>query len=135
MSTNLNGTLDLAGTLVLREKVLVGGAEALVVVPEDGATVHGMATVRVPPPPQPSPDPGLAVRIVSSDNESVLAGARAIVTSGTCKQGLRASWPGKVRPSQGNQGVRIGGTAICVVGDQGDIDRGGPVVFTTSGQG
>ena len=136
MSTNLNGTLDLAGTLALREKVLVGGAEALVVLPARGNTKHATARKPVPIPSEAQPaDPGTDIWIVSSGNRSVLAGAREIVTSGECRQGETAIWPGTVSPSVRNQGVRAGGTAVCVVGDQGQIDQGEQVTFTTSGQG
>lgn len=137
MSVNLNGTLDLAGTLVLRDTVLVGGLEALVVLPAPGTPSHGMAAapVLIPPPPSPPQDPGLGVWITQSANRSVLAGRRALVTTGQCLQGNIPTWPGTVLPSKGNRGVRAGGAAVCVVGDGGVITAGGPVTFTTSGQG
>jgi hypothetical protein len=137
MSVNLKGTLDLAGTLVLRDKVLVGGLEALVVLPAPGTPPHGIAAAAVPIPPPPSlpSDPGLTVWITESANRSVLAGSRALVTTGRCIQGRIPSWEGIVLPSNGNRGVRAGGTAVCVVGDGGTITFGGPVTFTTSGQG
>jgi hypothetical protein len=137
MGVNLKGTLDLTGTLVLKEKVLVSGAEALVVLPAPGTPQHATAAapVLVPPPPSPPRDPGLGVWITASGNTSVRAGSRALVTSGTCLQGSVPTWPGNVLPSRGNTGVRAGGTAVCVVGDGGTITLGGPVTFTTSGQG
>jgi hypothetical protein len=137
MSVNLNGTLDLAGTLVLRDMVLVGGVEALVVLPAPGTPSHGMAAapVLIPPPPSPPQDPGLGVWIIESANRSVLAGSRALVTTGQCVQGNIPTWPGNVLPSKGNQGVRAAGAAVCLVGDGGVITAGGPVTFTTSGQG
>jgi hypothetical protein len=130
MSTNLSGTLDLAGTLVLREKVLVGGEEALVVLPAGGSPRHGIG-VSVENPPFPNPP----VSIISSDNQSVTTGGRAIVTGGTVEQYEKTVHQGTVKPSTKNRGVRIGGTAICVVGDEGDIEGLASVIFMTSGQG
>lgn len=137
MSVNLNGTLDLSGMVVLGDKVLVGGVEALVVLPAPGTPRHATATapVLIPPPPSPPQDPGLGVWITDSGNRSVRAGSRAMVTSGRCVQGNVPTWPGNVLPSKGNTGVRAGGIAVCVVGDGGLITAGGPVTFTTSGQG
>jgi len=137
MGINLKGTLDLAGTLVLREKVLVGGLEALVVLIAPGTPMHGTAAapVLIPPPPSPPQDPGLGVWIIESVNRSVRAGSRALITTGRCVQGNIPTWPGNVLPSKGNRGVRAAGAAVCVVGDGGVITAGGPVTFTTSGQG
>ena len=137
MTIDLKGSLDLAGTLVLRDTVLVGGLEALVVLPAPGTPRHATAAapVLIPPPPSPPQDPGLGVWIVESANRSVRAGDRALVTSGRCVQGNIPTWPGNLLPSKGNQGVRAGGVAVCVVGDGGLITAGGPVTFTTSGQG
>lgn len=137
MGVNLKGRLDLTGTVVLGGKVLVGGVEALVVLPAPGTPRHGTAAapVLVPPPPSPPQDPGLGVWIIESGNRSVRAGDRALVTSGRCVQGNVPTWPGNVLPSKGNTGVRAGGAAVCVVGDGGTITAGGPVTFTTSGQG
>jgi hypothetical protein len=132
MSVDLRGVLDLGGTLVLTPRVLVGGFEALVVLPGRGSAPHAIAP---PVPHQPPVDTGVTVWVVDSPNQTVRAGRHAIVAGGTVMQGDLPKWPGTVRPSRNNPEVRIGGTAISVVGDEGQIDPpGGPVVFTASGQ-
>lgn len=137
MSVDLRGVLDLGGTLEFAPRLLVGGAEALVVLPAPGSPSHATAPpVLEPPPPAKPLDEGPEVWVTTGPNTTVRAGARAIVAGGQVRQGFRATWPGRVESSRRNRDVRIGGTAISVVGDTALIEKSGvTVVFTASGQG
>ena len=134
---NLKGTLNLAGMLTLNPsggKVLVNGVEALVVLQPGGK--HGDAPpVLLPPPPAAPADNGTGVVVISSFNQTVKAGAAAIVTQGMVMQGNGSIWPGMVLPSVGNATVTINRLHINVKGDQAAIfPSGGMASLSTSGQ-
>ena len=138
----LDGNLQLSGTLKLAAsggKVKVGSAEVLVL-DATQQTVHGKGiAVTQPPPPAGPLDTGLDARIVSSFNSTVMVVVRgndaAAVALGMTAQGNAPLWPGMVLPSTVNTGVKIGTSAINVVGDSGvTLPNGGTINFDTSGQ-
>jgi hypothetical protein len=135
----LEGILDLSGMLTLQPsggKVLVGGAEALVVLPIGSKPPHGSAPPVIQPPPPAGPlDATPGVVIISSLNQTVKAGQNAIVTMGMVMQGDMSLWPGMVLPSTVNSTVTINQIAINVKGDKAIIfPSGGSASFNESGQ-
>ena len=127
----LSGTLDFAGLLNLGDKVTVGGAEALVVSSSQQGTAPG--PVLIPPPPAPPASPNVDVHVIVSFNQTVKAGAYAIVTQGMVLQANM--WPGMVLPSSANPTVTVNHIAMNVVTDQAVIlPSGMSVPLTTSGQ-
>ena len=130
----LTGPLNFMGSLTLKDKVLVGGSEVLVV-----ANGLGQASpVILPPPPASPTDPAPGVNIIVSFNMTIKAGTKPIVAQGMCMQGSTPSWPGMVLPSSANSGgtaVKANGLPMNVVGDKGvTFPSGGSVSFTQSGQ-
>jgi uncharacterized Zn-binding protein involved in type VI secretion len=128
----LEGLLDLAGNLQLEAssggKVKVGAVEALVV----GAEGQAPPVILPPPPASPS-DPAPGVKIISSFNQTVMAGGKAVVAQGMVMQGN--TWPGMVLPSTANPTVTINGLPVNVIGDQATIfPSGAPATFAQSGQ-
>jgi hypothetical protein len=134
----LNGRLNLAGSLTLKDKVLVETAEALVELTPTPGQGHGQAPpVNLPPPPVGPADPGLDVTIVNSFNKTVKAGTKPIVALGMVMQGDLSPplWPGMVLLSTVNTTVTINHVAINVVGDSAVIfPSGGSASLSTSGQ-
>lgn len=136
----LEGTLDLSGMLTLQPsggKVLVGGAEALVVLPPLSKPPHctDAAPVIQPPPPAAPIDATPSVVIISSFNQTVMAGTSAIVTMGMVMQGDMSLWPGMVLPSSANSTVTINHIPINVKDDQAVIfPSGGMAKLSASGQ-
>jgi hypothetical protein len=132
---NLVGPLDLMGTLTLKDKVLIDGAEALVVANQIG---NGAAPVILPPPPASPLDTGLKVSVLVSFNLTVMAASKALVAQGMLMQGNTPMWPGMVLPSTNNTGssaVKANGLPINVVNDQGVVfPSGGTATFDKSGQ-
>jgi hypothetical protein len=132
---NLNGPLNLAGMLVLKDKVKVGGVEALV---EPDAAGTAAAPVVLPPPPASPLDVGLDVGVIKSFNQTVKAGQKPLVALGLVMQGNTPTWPGMMLPSSVNTGasaVTVNHVAINVQGDSAIIfPVGASVTFSTSGQ-
>jgi hypothetical protein len=131
---NLTGPLNFMGNLTLKDKVKVGGAEALVV-----ANGIGQAPpVILPPPPASPTDPAPGVNVIVSFNLTIKAGTKPIVAQGMCMQGSTPTWPGMVLPSNVNTGptaVKANGLPMNVVGDQGvTFPSGGSITFNSSGQ-
>lgn len=140
---NLKGMLNLKGVLKLNPsggKVLIGGKEALVVLPQAPPNKHGSAAAPVvqPPPPAAPIDSGLGVVVFLSFNQTVTAGAAgaALVTQGMVLQGGAARpWPGMVQPSTNNPNVKVNQMAVNVVGDMAVVfPSGGTATLDTSGQ-
>jgi len=138
---NLKGTLNLKGVLRLNPsggKVLVGGKEALVVLPLGQKHGDAAAPVIQPPPPAAPINPGVGVVVFVSFNQTVTAGGVAMVTQGMVMQGNPAPpppWPGMVQPSTNNPTVKINNIAINVQGDMAVIfPSGGTATLNTSGQ-
>jgi hypothetical protein len=125
----LNGPLNLTGPLNLKDKVFVGGVEALV----EGASGTAPGPVMIPPPPTGPADVSTSVRVVKSFNAMVTADGKAIVTLGFVTQGM---WPGMVLPSSANTSpVSINHVAINVKDDSAIIfPSGASVGLSTSGQ-
>ncbi len=137
----LKGMLNLKGMLKLNPsggKVLVGGVEALVVLPLTGKHGSAAAPVIQPPPPASPLNPGVDVVVFVSLNQTVTAGSAnaAIVTQGMVMQGNPPRiWPGMVQPSTGNPTVKINGLAANVKGDMAVIfPSGGTASLSESGQ-
>lgn len=127
----LTGPLDFHGVLTLQPdggKVIAGGLEVLV----EQAT--GIAPPFIFPPPPSGPiDNGQGVEIISSLNQTVKAGPKAIVTQGMCLQGDRKTWPGFVLPGSGN--VTVNQIPMNVLNEQAVIfPSGGTAQFNNSGQ-
>jgi hypothetical protein len=136
---NLKGVLGLKGVLKLNPsggRVLVGGKEALVVLPIGQKHGDAAAPVIQPPPPAAPLDEGLDVVVFVSLNQTVQAGDKAIVTQGMVMQGTKLrAWPGMVQPSTNNPTVKINGIAINVQNDMAIIfPSGGTATLGTSGQ-
>lgn len=137
----LKGTLNLLGVLKLNPaggKLLVGGKEALVVLPLTGT--HGKAAppVLLPPPPAKPLNEGVDVVVFVSLNQTVTVGSAnaAVVTQGMLMQGNPPRvWPGMVQPSTNNATVKINHIAVNVQGDMGVVfPSGGTATLNTSGQ-
>jgi hypothetical protein len=136
---NLKGMLNLKGLLKLNPsggKVLVGGKEALVVLPPSQKHGDAAAPVIQPPPPAAPINPGVGVVVFVSFNQTVTAGGKAIVTQGMVMQGNPPPvWPGMVQPSTNNPTVKINNIAINVQNDMTVIfPSGGTATLSTSGQ-
>lgn len=136
---NLKGMLNLKGLLRLNPsggKVLVGGKEALVVLPMGQKHGDAAAPVIQPPPPAAPINPGVGVVVFVSFNLTVTAGGKAIVTQGMAMQGNPPPvWPGMVQPSTNNPTVKINNIAVNVVNDMAVIfPSGGTATLGTSGQ-
>ena len=131
---DLKGTLDFRGMLTLTGAsggiVTINGVEILV------EQAQGMAPPYIFPPPPAAPvDSGTSVRIVSSLNKTVKAGAKPIVTQGMVLQGNNPTWPGFV--SRGSATVTVNQIPMNVVGDQASIFPSGATAqfASESGQG
>lgn len=139
----LTGPLNLVGNLTLTPtnggKVLVNNAEALIAATPPMDLMQGVGPpVILPPPPASPSDPAPNIWIVSSFNQTVKTGDRALVAGGLIMQGSVPTWPGMMLPSQVNAGpsaVTVNRIAINVVGDPGIVfPSGGAAMFTASGQ-
>lgn len=133
----LSGDLILMGSLDLKDKVLVGGAEALVELQPLSPSPHGTSAppVNLPPPPAGPADAGPKVWVITSFNKTITANGKAIVTQGMTMQGDTAIWLGMVLPSTNNTTVKANQLAICVKQDKAvTLPSGSQVTLTESGQ-